>query len=100
MFHPRVFSGPLPEYIKKARMPTDSLRPSSLHPFLGQPSLLPLVDFLVNVFGWRLPQETCVSCEKRVMPDDPRGPSLKDPKHKDRPTRQGLIWRVHAASFP
>ncbi|CAB1108352.1 unnamed protein product [Ectocarpus sp. CCAP 1310/34] len=29
--------------------------------FSTQPSLLPLVDFLVNVFGWRLPQETCVA---------------------------------------
>lgn len=56
-----------------------------------QPSLLPLVDFLVNVFGWRLPQETCVSCEKKVLPDNPRHPSLKDPAHKDRPTRQVLV---------
>lgn len=61
-------------------------RPCTPH----QPSLLPLVDFLVNVFGWRLPQETCVSCDKKVLPDDPRGPSLKDPAHKDRPTRQAL----------
>lgn len=56
-----------------------------------QPSLLPLVDFLVNVFGWRLPQETCVSCEKKVLSDNPRHPSLKDPAHKDRPTRQVLL---------
>lgn len=56
-----------------------------------QPSLLPLVDFLVNVFGWRLPQETCISCDKKVLPDDPRGPSLKDPAHKDRPTRQAIV---------
>ena len=55
-----------------------------------QPSLLPLVDFLVNVFGWRLPQETCVSCDKKVLPDNPRHPALKDPAHKDRPTRQAL----------
>ncbi|CAM9167382.1 unnamed protein product [Pylaiella littoralis] len=53
----------------------------------SQPSLLPLIDFLVNVFGWRLPQETCISCDKKVLPDDPRDPSLKDPAHKDRPTR-------------
>lgn len=59
-------------------------------PEFFQPSLLPLVDFLVNVFGWRLPQETCVSCGKKVLPDDPRGPSLKDPAHKDRPTRQAM----------
>lgn len=59
-------------------------------PLPHQPSLLPLVDFLVNVFGWRLPQETCVGCDKKVLPDDPRGPSLKDPAHKDRPTRQAL----------
>eukprot|EP00904_Undaria_pinnatifida_P013262 jgi/Undpi1/9066/HiC_scaffold_26.g11526.m1 len=53
----------------------------------SQPSLLPLVDFLVNVFGWRLPQETCVSCDKKVLPDNPRHPALKDPAHKNRPTR-------------
>ncbi|CAN0168225.1 unnamed protein product, partial [Hapterophycus canaliculatus] len=47
-----------------------------------------LVDFLVNVFGWQLPQETCVSCGKRVMPEDPRHPCLRDAAHKDRPTRQ------------
>lgn len=52
-----------------------------------QPSLLPLVDFLVNVFGWRLPQETCVACEKKVLPDDPRHPILKDAAHEQRPTR-------------
>ncbi|CAM9572540.1 unnamed protein product [Sphacelaria rigidula] len=59
----------------------------------SQPSLLPLVDFLVNVFGWRLPQETCVRCDKKVMPENPRHLSLKDPAHKDRPTRQVLDAR-------
>ncbi|CAN0242881.1 unnamed protein product, partial [Ascophyllum nodosum] len=53
----------------------------------SQPSLLPLVDFLVNVFGWRLPQETCVACDKKVLPEDPRHPSLKDATHEKRPTR-------------
>ncbi|CAN0147132.1 unnamed protein product [Ectocarpus sp. 6 AP-2014] len=57
----------------------------------SQPSLLPLVDFLVNVFGWRLPQETCVACDKRVMPEDPRHPSLRDPAHKERPTRRAVF---------
>eukprot|EP00903_Cladosiphon_okamuranus_P007562 g7336.t1 len=53
----------------------------------SQPSLLPLVNFLVNIFGWRLPQETCVSCDEKVLPDNPRDPCLRDPAHKDRPTR-------------
>ncbi|CAM9614854.1 unnamed protein product [Choristocarpus tenellus] len=52
-----------------------------------QPSLLPLVDFVLNVFAMRLPQEKCVSCKSAVMPENPQSLSLSDPEHPDRPTR-------------
>ncbi|CAM9321461.1 unnamed protein product [Discosporangium mesarthrocarpum] len=53
----------------------------------SQPSLYPLVDFVVNVFANRLPMEKCLSCHQRVLPDDPSHPALSSTQHMDRPTR-------------
>lgn len=33
-----------------------------------------------------------MSCDKKIMPEDPRHPSLRDSAHKDRPTRRAKAF--------